>query len=475
MISRRHFLQSSLAVALVPFVPRSAFTATTLKIRPSWQTFRESPMYQVLLDTLSTMQANTNNADPNSWNYWADVHKCCCPHRKPYFLAWHRGYLFRFEQQLRKIANNSSLTFPYWDYYTSPIVPPEFTSDTASPLYVPNRNSDNVTNALTLAPFDPSVTNFQRGLTDAFEPSLETLPHNAVHNLIGGVLGQVTISPRDPIFWVHHANIDRLWAAWVKADHGRHMPSRTDPYWSGTFTYGAAVPSMSYLSTIAITGLGYDYEDTSMPAALPITTTTLAPLALQLQATPPKSISSQSVSLGGAQQLVLNENSVSVNVSLTPQGGNRVRSLLLARPSTNNGLASASSSIRVVLDGVKLTGLGKQGGYFYKVYINLPEQPGISLADSTYLLGTLGSFEITGYEAMQQMQQMQQMQGGATVPSGGGVQVSFPATEALQRIAPSNLDKLTISFVRVDGDKPIKGTTITVKEVRVEASDTLAQ
>ena len=63
-----------------------------------------------------------------------------------------------------------------------------------------------MTAALSLDPFDDSVVNFQRGLVNSFEASLETLPHNPVHNLIGGAMGAVTVSPRDPIFWSHHAN-----------------------------------------------------------------------------------------------------------------------------------------------------------------------------------------------------------------------------------------------------------------------------
>jgi tyrosinase len=54
---------------------------------------------------------------------------------------------------------------------------------------------------------------------------IEGLPHNNVHNCIGGYpqlgagpYGNMTnfLSPIDPIFYLHHANIDRLWVWWTQ-------------------------------------------------------------------------------------------------------------------------------------------------------------------------------------------------------------------------------------------------------------------
>ncbi len=237
MISRRHFLQSSLSVALVPFLPQFAFAQTpppTLLIRPSWPTFCASPLYQV---------------------YWATAHMNFGLHKVPYFLAWHRGFLFLLEAQMRIISGNASLALPYWDYYTSPTIPAEFTSDTTSPLYMPRAGTD-VTKALSLNPFANSITQFQRGLTNAFEPALESLPHNAVHNLIGGTMSSVAYSPKDPIFWLHHANIDRLWGAWCDAGNGRSEPPPTDPYWTGIFNYGAGVSTLNRSAVSSPASLG---------------------------------------------------------------------------------------------------------------------------------------------------------------------------------------------------------------------------
>jgi tyrosinase len=467
MITRRRFIQSSLTAALVPLLPAmlpvSAQATSTLRTRPNWTTFRKSTLFQVYLNTVQKMRANTNSADPNSWNYWVNVHKNFCPHTVPYFLAWHRGFLYRIESQMRKISGSSGLSVPYWDYYQDPVMPAEFT-DTTSPLYITNRKSTDVTNALTLAPFADTVVNFQRGLVGAFETSLETQPHNPVHNLIGGAMGSVTVSPRDPIFWSHHANVDRLWAAWVAAGNGRTMPPRTDAYWSGSFNYGPAVSKMARYWAMSTTGLGYQYEDETMPTALPAPTPYLAASALTVQGASSTLSNAISVSLGNGRPLSLDHRSLNLTVPLTDKDRVMVRSLLL-RQAAADAPPLVNTSLRVVLDGVRLTPLGRQGGYFYKLFINLPVQKGVSQPESQYLIGTLGPFEITG------MLNHEALMGGKVHGDNDPVSLSFPATDALQRLWPVQLDKLTISFVRVDAGAPVKGEVITVQSFRLEAAD----
>ena len=42
---------------------------------------------------------------------------------------------------------------------------------------------------------------------------LESNLHNLVHRWVGGNMSTRS-SPNDPVFWLHHCNIDRLWAVW---------------------------------------------------------------------------------------------------------------------------------------------------------------------------------------------------------------------------------------------------------------------
>ena len=52
---------------------------------------------------------------------------------------------------------------------------------------------------------------------------LEGLPHNNVHNDVGGFMLDF-LSPVDPIFMAHHANIDRLWTVWTADQQQRGLP-----------------------------------------------------------------------------------------------------------------------------------------------------------------------------------------------------------------------------------------------------------
>ena len=210
LISRRNFIKVSASAAALLSIPRLGFGQTT-RIRMEWQQFKTTPQYTSFLNAVRTMKANTNSSSPSSWAYWTNIHVNYCPHGIAYFLAWHRGYLYYFEQQLRTVSGDTSLTLPYWNYYKYATIPAEFTDPANKPLYV-QRTGTNVYNALTLAPFASSVWNFQRGTTNAFEPLFESAPHIPVHNLIGNVMATMQ-SPNDPIFYLHHANVDRLWHA----------------------------------------------------------------------------------------------------------------------------------------------------------------------------------------------------------------------------------------------------------------------
>lgn len=64
------------------------------------------------------------------------------------------------------------------------------------------------------------------------EGPLESQPHDNVHVGIGGFMGDF-LSPVDPIFWLHHANVDRLWTVWTAGMQSYGLPALpTDPGWA---------------------------------------------------------------------------------------------------------------------------------------------------------------------------------------------------------------------------------------------------
>lgn len=464
--ARRAFLQHAAAGAAMAAVPW-AHAQVTPPTRLEWQQFKTTPWYTPYLDTLSRMKANTNSADRNSWRFWVNVHRNFCPHDASYFLGWHRGYLFHLEQQMRSISGVADLTLPYWNYYQYPQMPAEFL-DAASgnPLYVTNRVGSNVQAALSLAPFDPAVTNFRRGLRNAFEPKIESAPHNPVHNLIGGRMATLS-SPTDPIFFLHHANIDRLWLAWVRAAGGRVMPPRTNSYWSGTFTYATDLTLPRVHAWDTLTNLGYDYDNTTMPTSLPLARNgrsgvvrvqatralPVLPPRANVPATPPGGIGADAFSLGGARGLGLDQRSVSVQLPVTAAHVAALQAIGREQVATIPESSLQFRSAWVVLDGLNLTPQGAQGGYFYEVYLNLPATPDFSAPKERHLIGTLGAFEVE-----------------AGRHHGQHSAKVYEIGERIAGLTPEQLTRVTVSFVRINGENAPSGRVIDVAQLRVELS-----
>ncbi|KAK6508024.1 hypothetical protein TWF481_006444 [Arthrobotrys musiformis] len=80
-----------------------------------------------------------------------------------------------------------------------------------------------------------SVTSF-----NYFSNSLEKL-HNDVHMQVGGngIMGLISFAAFDPIFWLHHNNIDRMLAIWQAANPGRYLtPDTATPSFQRTVEDG---------------------------------------------------------------------------------------------------------------------------------------------------------------------------------------------------------------------------------------------
>jgi tyrosinase len=56
---------------------------------------------------------------------------------------------------------------------------------------------------------------------NTFASALEGI-HNSGHVWVGGSMMGIPTAPTDPIFWMHHAEIDRIWAEWQIANPGQN-------------------------------------------------------------------------------------------------------------------------------------------------------------------------------------------------------------------------------------------------------------
>ncbi len=201
---------------------------------------------------------------------------------KLYFPPWHRGYLLALEAHIRAavISEGGPATWalPYWDYFgpgNQFNIPPAFTEQrlpdgSPNPLSVTARfgpDGDGNVFIPTLAAVQqhPNDPNFVYGLvtqrcmssdlytgTDFRTPppgfggpltgfshdggtsgNLESNPHNIVHVYIGGsapngqtygLMSDPGLAGLDRIFYLHHANIDRMWALWNTRTPIRRTP-----------------------------------------------------------------------------------------------------------------------------------------------------------------------------------------------------------------------------------------------------------
>ena len=246
--------------------------------------------------------------DPTSWRYMAAVHDvpatlstpssaqgswAQCQHQSWFFLPWHRGYITAFEAVIAKtvadLGGPSEWALPYWNYSgpasanpNQRMMPPAFLGanlPNGDPNRLWSRRAQNLNGDFNLD--DASVTldalnalNFigsaGGGAPGFGGPStgfshfggsngaLENLPHNRIHTRVGGQTGFMTdpaTAALDPIFWLHHCNIDRLWEVW------RNQPGRNNPK-SGQWLTAVSFPLHNGVGA-AITINAQDMLDTS--------------------------------------------------------------------------------------------------------------------------------------------------------------------------------------------------------------------
>jgi hypothetical protein len=190
-----------------------------------------------------------------------------CPHFgacSADFLIWHRAYLFYFERHLRDAAQDADLALPYWDYskedarsFPDAFAPQFLDADKkiSNALYHKNRELAFVSGRFDLsariceAVAAATTPNFfhetnSRGFGgDTLDGDLTELglleqrPHNDIHVAVGGIVGSVNgamadipTAAFDPIFLVHHTNIDRMWAEW-SVQPGKRWGPLPSPNW----------------------------------------------------------------------------------------------------------------------------------------------------------------------------------------------------------------------------------------------------
>jgi tyrosinase len=131
------------------------------------------------------------------------------------FLSWHRLYLHKLEQAMQAI--DSQAFIPYWRWTKDRAIPQWMLGFTPT-VSVPSQG------LITVArnPQPPAELPKQARITSIlahttytdFTTDLESRPHNRVHMWVNGTMSNIPTAPADPLFWMHHAMIDRIWSMW---------------------------------------------------------------------------------------------------------------------------------------------------------------------------------------------------------------------------------------------------------------------
>jgi tyrosinase len=361
-----------------------------------------------------------------------------CQHQTWYFLPWHRGYLAAFETIVRaaivRLGGPADWALPYWNYN-------ETTNPNAGNLPLAFQAvslPDGTPNALFVVrrygvdqktiPLEPRLIKLDAlkdgqfiGADSGVPPGfggtetlfshdgdtnggLEMQPHNVVHGLVGafirggnprsdadnGLMSMPDTAALDPIFWLHHANIDRLWEVWLRRDPSHHNPDKPDPgnrswldgpadrkfFAPGPDGQPHAYTAREMLNTES-PNLNYVYEDVSDPfegtdrLALRMARLNVAGAAIGgMRSTEARMAEQRKAELMGANGMAvqLGGGVVDTQVRLDP---NVTRAMANSFSSNEMLGAAPKEPDRVFLNLENIR--GANDGAVFEVYVNLPE------------------------------------------------------------------------------------------------------
>ncbi len=187
-----------------------------------WESLREGfrKMYSIVDERGYQVQAGIHGLPLPIW----------CPHGTILFAIWHRPYIYFFEKALQDQMPGAAL--PYWNWdiqrpvgeeipraYVEPTDAkgqpnPLLKATISFPGTIFPESSRNPGSPQTLITLRALVNRAQNAPDYPRYTSFLENPHNGLHGYVGGTMGRIDYAAYDPIFWAHHCNVDRLFAAW---------------------------------------------------------------------------------------------------------------------------------------------------------------------------------------------------------------------------------------------------------------------
>ncbi len=155
-----------------------------------------------------------------------DVHaEMHMQHTSDRLLPWHRIFLLQLEQAIR--ALHPDVSIPYWDWTkASEQSVPAWLAGVLPTIVTPTRTLTVVRapgSISSLATIASNVPSIMASTTFGSFASPMNGVHGSIHIWVGGSMSDPDTAAADPIFWMHHANLDRLWWQWYNSAQGNHQ------------------------------------------------------------------------------------------------------------------------------------------------------------------------------------------------------------------------------------------------------------
>ena len=348
-----------------------------------------------------------------------------CQHAGWFFLPWHRGYLHAFEaimgDWIESQGGPADWALPYWNYLNTNDpnarnIPQEFTDatfdgNTPNPLSEARRGPATTLGPQTWIPRDITL-NAQTETIYTSDPGTlgyggpisgfaqqgnagggnESDPHNLVHVMIGGGMPGATqgwmfdpnFAALDPIFWVHHCNVDRLWAAWMSSPANAQETGR--PWGNGPFPRQFTMPGPGgglsvFVPSETLPGAALQPTYDDLAEGTGIVPAPTGGLSMVANATP-----------GAAPSRMIGVNDQGLTVTTDPV---RTRLALTEAPSAAVGIVGSRKRVFLNVEGVK----GSVASGVLTVILTAPDSnPGDADAEAATTLVFFGLANATSTE-----------------------------------------------------------------------------
>ncbi|MCX2679175.1 tyrosinase family protein [Galbibacter sp. EGI 63066] len=180
---------------------------------------------------------------------------------KEIFLVWHRRFVFEIEQAMQQI--NPKLTIPYWDSSVDGAINSQLWDEDFMGSFDTNWGLGRTLGQFGTLPTEQEIADMML-MEDFFEFSdhfERQNPHAGAHRWVGGYM-RTMASPRDPVFYLHHSFVDKIWHEWEETHHNSSY-LRTDMIrYDGTYVFdGETLPSVNPNDIIDTRALGVFYAE----------------------------------------------------------------------------------------------------------------------------------------------------------------------------------------------------------------------